>query len=145
MKTRLNLSNAELDAIVEETTDTVWKQIDCTTCANCCRTLQIVVDDKDISRLSAHLGTTPSEFSRRYVQIGKDKTKYFTKIPCPFLGEDNRCTVYEARPQACSGYPYLHWKGFRTHSLMMLDGCSTCPIVFNVWHALKQRLQPPKR
>ena len=44
LKGRLNLSNEALDAVVQETTDEVWKQIDCLACGNCCRTLQIVVE-----------------------------------------------------------------------------------------------------
>src|SRR5579862_5599800 len=119
LKVGLDLSNAELDAIVRETTDEVWKQIDCTTCAHCCRTLQIVVDSKDIRRLSARLGMTPLQFSRRYVQVAEDRTKHFASTPCPFLGADNRCTVYEDRPQACRDFPYLHEKGFRQRTLMM--------------------------
>ncbi len=145
LKGRLDLSNIELDALVEETTNTVWQQIDCTTCANCCRSLQIVVDDKDIERLSKHLGVTPAQFSRRYVQIATDSTKHLEKTPCSFLGADNRCAVYEARPQACRDFPYLHTPGFRTRTLMMIDNSATCPIVFNVWQALKKRLMPRKR
>ncbi len=141
LKAGSNLSNKELDAIVQETTDEVWRQIDCTTCAHCCRSLQIVVDDKDIKRLSTHLGITPLQLSQRYVQVAEDKTKHFAKTPCPFLGEDNRCSVYEARPQACRDYPYLHAGGFRTRTLMMIDNCSTCPITFNVWQSLKRRLK----
>ena len=36
LKGRLNLSDEELDAVAQETTDEVWKQIDCLTCGNCC-------------------------------------------------------------------------------------------------------------
>src|ERR1041385_714923 len=101
LKVRLNLSNAELDEVVRKTTDEIWQQIDCTTCAHCCRTLQIVVDNKDIQRLALRLGMTPRQFSRKYVQVGEDKTKYLASTPCVFLGADNRCTVYEDRPKAC--------------------------------------------
>lgn len=145
LKVGLNLSNAELDAVVHETTDEVWKQIDCTACANCCRTLQIVVDDKDIRRLAAHFGTTVRQFSREYIRVAEDKTKHFVSPPCPFLRADNLCTVYEDRPQACHDFPFLHRKDFRSRSLTMLDNTATCPIVFNVWQRLKQRFKGRKR
>ena len=145
LKGRLNLSNKELDALVRETTDAVWKQIDCTTCAHCCRSLQVVVDAKDIQRLAERLGMTPKQFSRRYVQVAEDRTRIFTAIPCPFLGEDNRCTVYEDRPQACRDFPFLHNDGFRHRTLIMIENTAVCPIVFNVWQALKRRLMPRKR
>src|SRR5438045_931750 len=91
LKVRLDLSNKELDAIVQETTDAVWQQIDCTTCAHCCKTLQIVVDKKDIQRLAARLKMTPKMFSQRYVRVAEDGTQHFVTMPCPFLDTDNRC------------------------------------------------------
>ena len=140
LKVRLNLSNAELDEVVRKTTDEIWQQIDCTTCAHCCRTLQIVVDNKDIQRLALRLGMTPRQFSRKYVQVGEDKTKYLASTPCVFLGADNRCTVYEDRPKACRDFPYLHSNGFRHRTLMMIQNTGACPIVFNVWQELKKLL-----
>lgn len=140
VKDRLNLSNVELDAAVRETTDAVWAQIDCTTCGNCCRTLQIVVDDSDIARLSRRLGLTLKAFAQRYVRVAEDRVKHLP-TPCPFLDPDNRCTVYEDRPQSCRDFPYLHDAGFRKRSLTMLENTAVCPIVFNVWQALKQRFR----
>jgi Fe-S-cluster containining protein len=145
LKVRLDLSNAELDVVVQETTDAVWQQIDCTTCGNCCRTLQIVVDNKDIRRLAARLDISPQMFSRRYVQTSKDGSKYFASLPCPFLDSDNRCTVYEDRPQACREFPFLHKDGFRHRTLSMIENTAVCPIVFNVWQRLKQRLWSRRR
>lgn len=139
LKGRLNLSTSATDAIVKETTDEVWQQIDCTKCAHCCRTLQVVVDSKDVSRLATRLGLTPRQFARRYVAVAEDKTKYFASSPCVFLGDDNRCTVYEDRPQACRDFPYLHDEHFTGRSLMMIANTAVCPIVFNVWQALKTR------
>jgi Fe-S-cluster containining protein len=140
VKGRLNLSNEKLDAIVQETTDEVWKQIDCLACGNCCRTLQIVVDDKDIARLAQRLKMTPRQFSQQYV--GTDAFGLHLKsTPCVFLGDDNRCSVYEDRPQACHDFPYLHAEDFRSRTFMMIDNTATCPIVFNVWQRLKERLK----
>jgi Fe-S-cluster containining protein len=143
LKVRLDLSNAELDAVVQEITDDIWKQIDCLSCGNCCKTLQIVVDDKDIKRLARRLGVSVPEFNRRYIGIAEDTTKHFQGTPCPFLGEGNVCSVYEDRPRACRDYPYLHEPNFRTRTISMIENCETCPIVFNVWQALKKRF--PKR
>jgi hypothetical protein len=35
----LSIPHEELDQIVQDTTDDVWKQIDCLSCGNCCRTM----------------------------------------------------------------------------------------------------------
>jgi Fe-S-cluster containining protein len=145
LKVSLDLSNADLDAVVREVTDDVWKRIDCTTCAHCCRSLQIVVDNADIRRLAERLGMTPGQFSHRYVRVAEDRTKHFASMPCPFLGSDNRCTVYEDRPLACREFPLLHNEGFRRRTLTMMENTAVCPIVFNVWQRLKKRLWTRRR
>lgn len=145
LKGHLDLSNTQLDAVVRETTDRVWAQIDCTTCAHCCKTLQIVVDNKDIARLAQHFGMRTSEFAKRYVTVTEDRTQIFASTPCPFLGQDNRCTVYEVRPQACRDYPYLYENNFRSRTISVIENASCCPIVFNVWDRLKQQFKPRRR
>src|SRR5206468_746907 len=109
------------DAIVQETTDEVWSQIDCMKCANCCRTLQVVIDRADIQRLAARLEMKPAEFTRRFVKAEEDRTQIIAQSPCPFLGEDNRCTVYEDRPKACRDFPYLHEKHFTSRTFVMIE------------------------
>jgi Fe-S-cluster containining protein len=145
LKLRLKLTTEETDEIARQTTDEVWKQIDCTQCAHCCRTLQVVVDGNDVDRLAARFGMTSRQFSRRYVAVDDDRTRYFAASPCPFLGEDNRCTVYEDRPKACRDFPYMHEKHFVGRSLMMISNTSVCPIVFNVWQRLKSKLKFHRR
>ena len=145
VKSRLPLSNRDLDALVHETTASVAARIDCTACGNCCRTLQIVVDDRDIARLSKRLGATAKAFARQYVQTAPDGVKHFAASPCSFLGDDNRCTVYDDRPQACRDFPYLDTTNFRGRALVTLENVPTCPIVFNVWQTVKARLSPRKR
>ena len=83
---------------------------------------------------------TPGQFKSKYVGTDVDKSMHFNSQPCPFLGTDNRCTVYESRPTACHDYPYLYKSEFRSRSFMMIDSTATCPIVFNVWQRLKKRL-----
>ena len=140
LKGKLSLSNKQLDAVVAQTTEEVWAQIDCTTCGNCCKTLQIMVDNRDIKRLAAKLGVSVRQFSQQYVGIADDQSKYFLSTPCVFLSADNRCTVYEDRPQACRDFPYVHEHNFRSRTLSMIDNTATCPIVFNVWQQLKGRV-----
>ncbi len=141
LKVGIDHSNEELDSVVREVTDDVWEQIDCTKCANCCKSLQIEVNKEDIRRLAAKFSMTPQQFTRKYVLTGTDNSKYFAAMPCPFLGSDNRCTVYDVRPAACRDYPFLNKYGFRTRTFMMIESTAVCPIVFNVWDALKDRLK----
>lgn len=133
------LSDDELDAVVGETTREVEAQVDCTTCANCCKTMQVVVDDTDIRRLAKSLALPAKELERRYVKRAPDGTKHFATSPCPFL-QETRCSIYEDRPLACRDFPYLHSKRFRSRMLMMIDNTALCPIVFNTYERLKGKL-----
>ena len=130
--------------MVHQITDSVCAAIDCTTCGNCCRTLQIVIDRKDISRLARRLEISVAEFKERYVEAADDGTQHFSQgPPCPFLSPDGPCTVYEDRPAACHDYPYLADSHIRARSLTFLEARATCPIVFNVWNQLRQRFERP--
>ena len=136
---RLNMSGAAADAVVEDVTNEVWSQIDCVSCANCCKTLAIVVDMQDIQRIAKRLKTSPAEFKKNHCVIQPDKTITFKASPCTFLATDGRCTIYEDRPKACHDFPYLRDKGFAKRTITMIENCSCCPIVFNVWQQLKYK------
>lgn len=149
LKVQLPMANVALDGLVQELSTTVSEQIPCTSCGNCCRTLQIVVDDSDIKRLATRLSLSIKVFTERYIGVAPDRAKHFTAIPCPFLSAEGLCTVYEDRPRSCREYPFLDRPDFRSRTLMMIESTATCPIVFNVWSQLKQRLKtearPPRR
>ena len=52
------------------------------------------------------------------------------KKPCSFLGEDNRCTIYEVRPKACEEFPYTHKENFAGRKITNIQFSTDCPIVF---------------
>ncbi|HEY3332651.1 MAG TPA: YkgJ family cysteine cluster protein [Capsulimonadaceae bacterium] len=145
VKHRLNMSNVQLDAIVQEVTDDVWSRIDCLSCGNCCKTLQITVDRPDVLRLAKRLGVSEKQFARDHVRTDRDGVTHLLSGPCRFLGDDNKCSVYEDRPQACRDFPYLREPDFRSRSISMIENAGTCPIVFNVLQILKRKLNPGKR
>lgn len=132
-------SNRELDATVHALAETVSAAIDCTTCAHCCRTLQITVTHDDSARLATRLGLSGEVFEERFTTLTAQQTRHITHSPCPFLGEDLRCTVYEDRPKVCRDYPSLGKTHFRTRARNILENTPHCPIIFNVWDQLKQR------
>jgi Fe-S-cluster containining protein len=141
LKAKCRMSDKQLDSTVRNITDQVWQKIDCTTCANCCKTLGIVVTPADIKLLSKRLNMTVADFSAAYVDKGSEGNNILKSEPCVFLGADNRCTVYEDRPAVCREYPYLYEDNFRSRTLNIIANTSLCPIVFNVWHRLKQTLR----
>ena len=92
LKHRTNLSSKEVDQLVFEISERVWKRIDCTACANCCRVATPAFTEKDIERLATHLGMTSSEFTAKYLREAERTEDYRWVIrerPCPFL-KDNR-------------------------------------------------------
>jgi len=128
-----------LDRTVHRITDDVWSQIDCTKCANCCKVLETVVTEEDCARLAKRLGMTAEEFEREYVreELSDDGERMLKSMPCVFLGDDNRCTVYEDRPECCRDYPFLYKDDFTFRTVGMISRLDNCPIVFNVWELLK--------
>jgi hypothetical protein len=83
-------------------------QIDCTTCANCCRVSEVEITDRDIDKLAKFLGMTREEFIRDSTQQAESGELILkrTEAGCVFL-EGNLCSVYEARPQNCANFPHL--------------------------------------
>jgi Fe-S-cluster containining protein len=58
-------------------------------------------------------------------------------MPCPFLGADNYCSVYDDRPKACREYPHTDRKRFYQILDLTLKNTSTCPAVHLVIEKLK--------
>jgi uncharacterized protein len=88
--------------------------VDCTKCANCCRTLRPVFTDEDMARIALHLGMARDKFIAAYLEPVEEGL-YRTKMtPFPFLGDDSRCTIYEVRPEKCQGYPFTDKPDFRS-------------------------------
>jgi uncharacterized protein len=139
VKFKLNLSNQELDKTVQETADSVFDKINCLDCGNCCHSPQIEVDEKDAQRIANRIGISLKEFKSKYL-VKINKIQQFISAPCPFLGEDNACKVYEDRPSACRAFPYLHEGNFRSRVYVTLENVAACPIAFNVWQELKTKL-----
>lgn len=127
----------DLDAVVHDLYRRVSAAIDCTKCANCCKTVRPVLDGVDIENCSAGLGITPEEFQTEHLKPDDEPGKYvFKKVPCPLL-KSNRCSIYSRRPKACRSYPHLHKEGFVSRLWGVVDNCAVCPIAFNVYEHLK--------
>jgi Fe-S-cluster containining protein len=128
-----------LDNIVQDLHDEAFEKIDCLQCANCCKTTSPIFYQKDIERISKHLKLRPSDFIDKYLHIDEDKDYVLNSAPCPFLGNDNYCSVYEARPNACREYPHTDRKRFYQLLDLTLKNTSICPAAFQIVEKLKDK------
>lgn len=87
---------------------------DCSSCpAYCCSVYERVeVKSRDIVRLAKHFGVSFETATQRYTKMyGTERILRRKSDPifgeaCKFLEpETRRCTIYEARPNVCRGFP----------------------------------------
>src|SRR5258708_37823149 len=83
-----------------------FSKIDCLQCANCCKNYSPRFKTPDIRRISKHLKMRESDFIGTYLKVDKDGDFVAKSAPCPFLGENNFCSIYEERPSDCHRFPY---------------------------------------
>ena len=115
----------------------VFACTDCLECANCCSTTGPLFTDKDIGRIARKLRIKPSEFTEKYLRIDEDKDYVLQQVPCAFLGEDNRCSIYDVRPKACREFP--HTDRIKQYQILNLTqkNVAVCPAVYEIVEKLK--------
>jgi|GEM_PF-477708 len=129
----------EPDELAHELHEQAFDVIDCTRCANCCKTLKIRFDAADIERISQHLEMSSEHFIATYLEPGDEPGSFNTRqFPCPFLAEDNRCTIYEIRPTVCQDYPYTNKDGLVFRTMGVANSALTCPAVFWIVEEMKK-------
>lgn len=97
-----------LEYLFKEAHQTAFKQINCLDCAMCCTGLGPRITNRDISGLSRRERLKPAIFIKQFLRIDEDGDYVFKTMPCPFLGQDNYCSIYEDKPEACSNYPHMN-------------------------------------
>ena len=121
-----------MDSEIHEIHNKVSGITDCLQCANCCRTLGPRITDKDVERMAKALRLKTVDVIAKYFRIDEDGDMVFRSMPCPFLGEDNYCAIYESRPKACREYPHTDRKRFYQIYRLSVKNSYTCPIVYEV-------------
>ncbi len=131
----------QLDQLFQQEHEAAFSHIDCLSCANCCKTTGPLFTERDISRLSKHFGMKAAQFSEEYLRIDEDGDWVLQQLPCPFLGEDNYCSIYDIRPKACREFP--HTDRNKMHQILGLTqkNAEGCPAVFEMVERIKERLK----
>lgn len=132
------LPEKKIDTLFHDLHQEVFEEMDCLTCANCCKTTSPIFRNIDIERLSKRLKTSPSQFIASNLKMDHEGDYVLQHSPCLFLGEDNKCSVYEDRPLACREYPHTNRK--KMHQILNLTRKNTeiCPAVSQIFQKLQQ-------
>lgn len=132
----------KVDRIALELHQEAFAIVDCTKCANCCRTLKPILTDEDITRIAGHLRMAQDEFIAAYLERDEVEARYRIKTtPCLFLGADSKCTIYDVRPEKCRGYPFTDKPDFPFMSITHANNAVVCPAVFYLVEQMKKRLR----
>ncbi len=129
----------DLDLVSRELHDKAFSHIDCLQCANCCKTISPIVTDKDIQRIAKHLRIRPAQMVESYLLLDEENDYVFRQQPCPFLGEDNYCSIYDVRPKACREYPHTDREKFYQLLNLSVKNTLVCPAVLEVFEGLEVR------
>jgi Fe-S-cluster containining protein len=122
-----------LDKIAVEVEKEIWQEVDCITCANCCKSMTPTFTNKDIARISAHFNLSKSEFKEKWLFQDKKGDWMNTKTPCQFLDKKtNMCSIYDIRPADCAGFPHLAKKKMVNYIDVHKQNVEYCPATYKM-------------
>ncbi|MGC3978539.1 MAG: YkgJ family cysteine cluster protein [Paludibacteraceae bacterium] len=127
-----------MDTIIHQIHNKISDKTDCLKCANCCRTLGPRILDKDVARMAKALRMSTNDVVEKYLLIDEDNDLIFKTMPCPFLDNDNYCSIYENRPKACREYPHTDSRKFVQIYMLTVKNAETCPIAYEVMAEMQQ-------
>lgn len=128
----------KVDDVFHQLHEEVFEEVDCLTCANCCKTTSPIFYQTDIERVAKSLRMKPGDFIEKYLRIDEDKDYVLKSSPCPFLDADNYCLVYDDRPKACREYPHTDRKKMVQITELTFKNTLVCPAVLEMVERLKK-------
>jgi Fe-S-cluster containining protein len=141
--TRLeNSAPRGLDSIAAAIDKEVWKEIDCLSCANCCKEMTPTFTPQDLKRIATHVNVPVNEFKEKWLKYEK-KDKYWVNAsqPCHFLDlKTNKCSIYALRPADCAGFPHLTKKKALSYLHVHKQNMAYCPAALKFIELLKERI-----
>lgn len=132
------MNSRKVDSAFHSMHNEVFEEMDCLTCANCCKTTSPIFYETDIERAAKALRIKPGDFVERYLRIDADKDYVLQSVPCPFLSPDNYCGIYEDRPKACREYPHTNRKKMVQVMDLAYKNTLVCPAVLEMVERLKK-------
>ena len=116
-----------------------FSKVDCLSCANCCKNFSPRFKTPDIKRISKYLRLRESDFIETYLRVDEDGDFVVKSSPCPFLGADNYCSIYDQRPSDCQRFPYTDEDVIIKRKALTLKNSTFCPITYYVLEKLIEK------
>ncbi len=113
-----------------------FEKVDCLQCAACCKNYSPRFKTPDVKRIAKHLRLKESELIDQYLKVDEEGDFVVKASPCPFLGADNFCSIYEVRPSDCARFPYTDEDVMVKRQSLTLKNSTFCPAVFYVLEQL---------
>ena len=138
------LARADKNAVLKQLPQLhsdAFEKVDCLQCANCCKNYSPRFKTPDVKRISKHLGMKESRFIETYLRVDEEGDFVVKSTPCPFLGADNLCSIYEVRPSDCARFPYTDEDVIIRRQQLTLKNASFCPITYYVLDRLVEKLK----
>lgn len=136
------LLKADKNKILKQLPDlneAAYENINCLNCAACCKNYSPRFKTPDIKRIAKHLDLKEGVFIEKYLNLDDDGDYVVNTKPCPFLGDDNYCSIYEVRPSDCARFPYTDEDVILKRVPLTLKNSSFCPIVYFVLEELVKK------
>ena len=132
---------ANLDHLVDEIDESVWKEVNCISCANCCRTMTPTYTFKDLQRISKHLNMTIKQFRAKWLYKDRQGEWMNLSTPCQFLDrKTNLCTIYLVRPADCAEFPHLNKRKVTEYIHIHHQNVQHCPATFIMVEKLMEKV-----
>lgn len=130
-----------LDTLATATDLQMWKQTDCLSCANCCKTMSPTYTLGDMVRISAHIGMTLEQFQKKYLHKDRQGDWVNKTVPCQFLNlKDNKCSIYEVRPRDCAGFPHHTKKRMIDYMHVFKQNIELCPATYRLVEMMREKI-----
>ena len=96
-----------------------------------------IFKDKDIDRIAKSMRMKSGKFIEQYLQRDEDYDYVLQTAPCSFLNDDNTCSIYDVRPNACKEYPHTNRKKMYQLMPLTLKNTEVCPATLKIVEQVK--------
>lgn len=133
------LNRADKNAVLKKLPvlhEEAFTKINCLGCAACCKNYSPRFKTPDLKRIAKHLKMKEGDFIEKYLVLDSEGDYVVKSKPCPFLADDNYCSIYEVRPSDCARFPYTDEDVILKRQPLTLKNSTFCPIVYFVLEKL---------